>query len=118
MPRMDSTIAALSKLPSSKVSVPVSRLDILLCPFDLNGSGLFKELFEEEYPDAPEEVRECVGFEEDFATGTGTVTSISLEILSAWIIATGSNPFPLAMIGSIKPEMSRIELSQRTDDFS
>lgn len=64
----------------------------------------------------PEEVRECVGFEEDFATGTGT--SISLEILSAWIIATGSNPFPLAMIGSIKPEMSRIELSQRTDDFS
>lgn len=35
MPRMDSTIAALSKLPSSKVSVPVSRLDILLCPLDL-----------------------------------------------------------------------------------
>jgi len=117
VPRMDSTIAALSKLPSSNVSVPVSRLDILLCPFDLNGSGRLRELFDEEYPDAPEDVRECVGFEEDFATGT-VVTSISLEILSACIIATGSNPFPLAMIGSIKPEMSRIELSQRTDDFS
>jgi len=114
VPRIDSTIAALSKLPSSKVSVPVSRLDILLCPFDLNGSGLLSELFEEEYPDAPEDVRECVGFDEDFAFGT----SISLDILSAWIIATGSNPFPLPMIGSINPEMSRIELSQRTDDFS
>jgi len=62
----------------------------------------------------PEDVRECVGFDEDFAFGT----SISLDILSAWIIATGSNPFPLPMIGSINPEMSRIELSQRTDDFS
>ena len=34
--KIDSTIAALSsKLPSSKVSVPVSRLGILLWPFDL-----------------------------------------------------------------------------------